>query len=110
MKKIIFLAAISTVIIVGGVVGYTKYIYITAAANTQYAAGYSVAEWQQVKPGMELTQVKQLLGEPLDIQTNPGEQYLYYGRQKNNTHYYIKAVVIGEDKIVRQIIDNLIVD
>lgn len=61
-----------------------------------YAPGFTQRAFEQVRPGMTESEVRQLLGEPLGVQ---GRAW-YYSDPSNYGVYHAKIVVFSEDLLV----------
>jgi outer membrane protein assembly factor BamE (lipoprotein component of BamABCDE complex) len=67
--------------------------------STQYAAGYSVAAFRQVKVGMAEAEVYALLGQPLDTHSRDDTTYLWYSKPQKS-HFRDRKIMLRNGLVV----------
>ena len=71
--------------------------------DTVYAEGYTDEGFRQVHIGMSETEVRQLLGDPLETympRQGVNRTSLQYSRSPGNTHYRIRAIFIRDGRVI----------
>jgi len=69
--------------------------------STQYAPGYSIRAFRNVKVGMTKTNVYALLGRPLDVHTAGGKVFLWYARPARS-HFRDRRVILQNGVVVEK--------
>ena len=79
-------------------------------SDTKYSEGYTDERFMQIKSGMKLEEVYNLLGEPL-YKSNKENNILglQYSESPTDTHYFVRYVSIKNNR-VKEVINYFYID
>lgn len=89
-----FIIQVATLDGFGGILGSMLF-----EDSTQYAPGYSVAAFRQVKVGMAEAEVYSLLGQPLDTHSRDDTTYLWYSKPQKS-HFRDRKVILKNGLVI----------
>lgn len=73
--------------------------------DTEYSSGFSHRSFLSVRSGMTSAEIRQLLGEPLNIYRVPetGETGWSYSETPTNSSYRVRAVLFRQGRVTRRL-------
>lgn len=83
--------------------------YVIALRETVYSDDFNESDFDKISVGMDISEVKEILGEPIRTVEQSNGDHLVYSESPNSTHYFKRIVVIQNSKVTEKV-DELYVD
>ena len=83
--------------------------YIIAFKETVYSDDFNEDNFDKISVGMDISEVKEILGEPIRTVEQSNGDHLVYSESPNSTHYFKRTVLVQNSKVTEKV-DELYID